>query len=523
MKIKRIIQLSVLTFCALLTSCFGDLDVAPIDKDVTSSKNVYNSPLAYKQGLAKLYASFILTGQQGPAGNSDINTSDEGNSSFLRMMWNMEELTTDEAVWTYPNDFGGTIFNLHNHSWLPTDGVGEFAFARIINSVVLANEYIRATAGKSDADLVLYNKEARFLRALAYYYGINLFGRMPFVTEDDLPGAFLPDEILREDLFLYVESELKDIQDDLGAPRFEYGRADQAACAMLLAKLYMNAEVYLGVGNDRYTDAITELNKVIASGYTLSPKYQHNFMADNNTSPEIILGFTSDSEYSKSYSAVWTMIMGAAGNSGTTNLGWDGLRTTKALVNKFAPTDNRGDYFIDEAGGQKLEIDALNVATDGYGVYKFRNVTSTGGSGDPANTGFVNTDYPLFRLADAYLMYAEAVERGGTGGDAATAVGYINQLRNRPGEVAIGNITTGDLDLDFILDERARELYWEGHRRTDLIRFGKFSGGTYLWPWKGGVKDGAATPAFRDLFPVPAADRVLNPKLGQNDGYAGAE
>lgn len=522
MKITKIIQLGSLTCCALLTSCFGDLDVKPIDKDVTTSADVYTTPESYKSGLAKLYASFVLTGQQGPAGNNDLNTSDEGNTSFMRMMWNMEELTTDEAVWTYPNDLGSTIFNLHYHTWLPTDASGEYAFARVMNTVVLANEFIRATTGKSDPDLVLYNREARFLRSLAYYYGLNLFGRVPFVTEADLPGAFLPDEIQRPALFEYIESELLDIKDEMGTPKFEYARADKAACAMLLAKLYLNAEVFLGTGNDRYSDAITQLNEVIGSGYTLSPKYQNNFLADNNTSPEIILAFTSDARYSKSYSAVWTMIMGAAGNIGTSNLGWDGLRTTKALVNKFSGSDNR-DYFIDEAGGQNLEIEAVNTATDGYGVYKFRNTTSTGASGDPTNTGFVNTDFPMFRLADAYLMYAEAVLRGGSGGDATTALGYVNQLRNRSGDPAIGNITGAQLTLDFILDERARELYWEGHRRTDLIRFNKFTGGSYLWPWKGGVKDGTSTPAFRNVFPVPASDRVLNPKLGQNEGYAGAE
>lgn len=522
MKINKIFQLGALTCCVLLTSCFGDLDVQPLDKDVVTGGDVYKTPEDYKKGLAKLYASFVLTGQQGPAGNSDINTSDEGNSSFLRMMWNMEELTTDEAVWTYPNDMGSTIFNLHYHTWLPTDGIGEFAFARIMNTVVLANEFIRVTAGKTEGDLPIYNKEARFLRALAYYYGINFFGRMPFVTEADLPGAFIPNQILRADLFDYVEAELIAIQDDLGTPGFEYGRADQAACSMLLAKLYLNAEVFLGTGNAMYTEALTELNKVIGSSYTLSPVYLNNFLADNDNSPEIILAFTSDSDYSKSYSAVWTMIMGAAGNIGANNLGWDGLRTTKALVNIFTGADHR-NHFIDEAGGQNLEIEAVNSATDGYGVYKFRNVTSLGVSGDPNNTGFTDTDFPMFRLADAYLMYAEAVLRGGSGGDVTTAVGYVNQLRNRSGDAPIGNITGGQLTLDFVLDERARELYWEGHRRTDLIRFGKFTGGTYLWPWKGGIKDGTATPSFRDLFPIPDSDRVLNPKLGQNPGYAGAE
>ncbi|MCZ8215191.1 MAG: RagB/SusD family nutrient uptake outer membrane protein, partial [Cyclobacteriaceae bacterium] len=200
--------------------------------------------------------------------------------------------------------------------------------------------------------------------------------------------------------------------------------------------------------------------------------------------------------------------------------GFSGLRTTSALVSKFGPTDSR-DQFLDESFGQSLEIDAVNNTKQGYGVNKFRNVTSTGQTPNDG-TDFIDTDYPLFRLADAYLMYAEAVVRGGQGGNLNTAVGYINQLRNRSGDPAIGNITSGQLTLDFILDERARELYWEGHRRTDLIRFGKFAGDTYLWPWKGGVKDGVGTGSFRNLFPIPAAGRALNPNLSQNDGYPGS-
>lgn len=514
MKINKIIQLGMLTAGVVLSSCLGDLDVQPIDQDVTTSATVYNSPEAYKQGLAKVYATFILTGQQGPAGNSDITTSDEGNSSFLRQMWNMEELTTEEAVWTYPNDFGGTIFNLHYHTWLPTDGIGAFAYARIMNSVVLANEYMRATVGNSDPTITQYYNEARFIRALAYYYGLNMFGKMPYVTEADLPGAFLPKEILRADLFEFIESELLAIRANMGDPKFEYGRADKAACSMLLAKLYLNAEVYLGAGNAKYTEAITALNQVISGPYSLAPKYINNFLADNNTSPELIFSFNSDGKYSQSYSAVWVMIKGNAGNGG-----WGGLRTTKALVNLFDANDPRA-LFLKEDKGQQLEIEAVNNAKHGYGVSKFRNETSTGAIPNDG-TDFIDTDYPLFRLADAYLMYAEAVVRGGSGGDINTAVGYINQLRNRSGDPAIGNITAGQVTLDFILDERARELYWEGHRRTDLIRFGKFTGGSYLWPWKGNVAEGTSIESFRALFPIPAADRALNPNLSQNPGYVG--
>jgi hypothetical protein len=223
-----------------------------------------------------------------------------------------------------------------------------------------------------------------------------------------------------------------------------------------------------------------------------------------------------DGQKSQAYDGVNVMIFGNAGNGG-----WSGLRTTSALVNKFSDLNEARAIFAKEDKGQQLEIDAVNNATHGYGVYKFQNVNSTGAP--VGNPSFQDTDYPMFRLADASLMYAEAVLRGGSGGDAATALSYVNAIRTRSGDVTAGNapgaITSGQLTLDFILDERARELYWEGHRRTDLIRFGKFTGDAYLWPWKGGVKDGTSIAATRAVFPIPAADIGNNPNLDQNTGY----
>ena len=128
-----------------------------------------------------------------------------------------------------------------------------------------------------------------------------------------------------------------------------------------------------------------------------------------------------------------------------------------------------------------------------------------------------------FRLAEMYLIYAEAVLRGGSGGDANTALMYINKIRgraydNNPNSTA-GNITPSELDLDFILDERARELMWEGFRRTDLIRYNRFTTSDYLWSWKGGVRNGAAVDSKFRLFPIPTTDLLANPNLKQNPGY----
>lgn len=520
MKMKKynIQSISAFLGLSLLMSCVNDLNVKPTDPFLATADKVYTTKDSYKQGLAKLYAAFALTGQKGPVGAADVQGVDEGFSCFIRSLWYMQELTTDEAVWTYPNDANGTIFNLHYNTWLPSDGIPTALYARIANVAALSNEFIRATAGKTDdPDFKNFQAEARFLRALSYFYGMDLYGRLPFVTEKDLPGAYFPPMKTRPDLFTYIESELKAIKGDLGAPRFEYARADKAACAMLLAKLYLNAEVY--IGQPKYTEALAELNEVIAAGYTLSPKYANLFRSDNDkNNTEIIFSQAFDGAKSQAYSIVQVMINGNAGNGG-----WSGLRATSAFVNKFPTLAESRAIFAKEDKGQSLTIDAVNVSTQGYGVYKFRNISAAGVTAPNDGTGFPDTDYPMFRLADAYLMYAEAVLRGGTGGTRANALNYVNAIRTRSGDVAAGTapgaITDTQLTLDFILDERARELYWEGHRRMDLIRFGKFTGGSYLWPWKGGIKDGTSIDAKRAIFPIPAADLGSNPNLKQSDGY----
>ncbi|MBX2962906.1 MAG: RagB/SusD family nutrient uptake outer membrane protein [Cyclobacteriaceae bacterium] len=519
---NRIFQISLLSLLLVMVSCIGDLDVTPIDPNLVTSKTVYDSPAAFKQGLAKLYALFILTGQQGPAGQPDVAGVDEGFSCFTRSMWNLEELTTDEAIWSYPNDANGTISNLYFNTWLPSDGIPTALFGRLLASMVIINEYIRATSGQTDPEVIRFQAEARFLRALGYYYGMNLYGNMPVVTENDLPGAFLPAQRTRAEIFEYVEEELLAIYETLGTPRFEYGRADKAAASMLLAKLYLNAAVFLAptippqyAGRNFYNDVIIELNKVIESGYALSPKYINNFLADNHTSPEIIFSFNNDGLRSQAYDGVWIMIRGNSGNGG-----WGGLRTRSSFVSLFDsnPADYRG-IFAKEDQGQQRDITEPNNSSHGYGVFKFRNVNSDGTTPVNDNTGFIDTDYPLFRLADAYLMYAEAVRRGATNGSLSTAVTYVNSLRNRPGDTPIGNVTEGQLTLDFIIDERGRELYWEGHRRTDLIRFNRFTGATYIWEWKGGEPEGRAIPPHLSIFPIPSADLATNPTLKQNPGY----
>lgn len=521
MKIYKSILSVIVVMVLVTTACVNDLDVTPIDPNLTTAEDAYKTTADYKEGLAKLYASFAVSGQQGPAGQPDIEGIDEGFSNYLRQYWNHQELTTDEAVIGW-ND--ATIKDFHWHTWTVTDVFVAAMYSRIMYTVAICNEFIRVAAGNEDDEIRRFYAEARFIRALAYSHAIDLFGNPPFITEDDLPGSFFPEQITRVELFEYLESELIDIENELGNPGFEYARADKAAANMLLAKLYLNAEVY--IGQPRYTESITAIRKVLNSSYSLADNYLHNFVADNNTSPEIIFPITFNGDSTRTYGGMVYLIYASIGGSMPADAmfgaggGWGGIRTTSALVEKFddisGNTDSRALFWTD---GQSLEINDIGLFTDGYAITKFRNRTLSGGITTNPHREFVDTDYPVFRLADAYLMFAEAVLRGGAGGTIAEALGLVNELRERAYGDNSGNIGLSDLTLDFILDERARELYWEGHRRTDLVRFGRFTGGAYIWPWKGNVKEGVATSAHRDLFPIPAADLGANPTLIQNTGY----
>jgi len=514
---KRYITISLIALI-MLSGCVNDLNVQPIDPNLTTADVVYKTKTDYEEGLAKLYATFALSGQQGPYGQPDIEGIDEGFGNYLRQYWNCQELTTEEAVLSW-ND--ATIKDFHYQTWTATDIFVSAIYTRIMYTVALSNEFIRVTEGNDDPDIKKFHAEARFLRALAYSHGIDMFGNMSYVTEADLPGAYFPKQISRADLFDYVESELIAIESDLGEPRFEYGRADKGAAWMTLAKLYLNAEVY--IGQPKYTEAIAVLDKLLAAGYTLSDQYLANFSADNNTSPEMIFPITYDGIQTQSYGGMVYVLHAEVGGSMPaldligTGEAWAGLRTTSALVNKFdMANDTRALFWTD---GQSLEINDIGVFTDGYAITKFRNRKLDGSLSDSNQPVFVDTDWPMFRLADAYLMYAEAVLRGGTGSSRSKALSLVNAVRQRAYGDASGNITDGDLTLDFLLDERARELFWEGHRRSDLVRFGVFTGGKYVWPWKGKVQAGAATDSYRDLFPIPTNEISINPNLKQNPGY----
>ena len=524
-----IVRITYILSIIVAVSC-TDLDLEP--KDLTTADKVFQDPSQYRSFLAKLYAGLAVSGQQGPSGQPDIQGIDEGFSQYLRGYWKIQQLSTDEAV-TRWGDEG--IRDLNDHNWTAGNQFTEAFYARIFFQIGLANQFLRETTddklaerGVNDnlrSDIRSFRAEARFLRALSYWHGLDLFRNIPFFTDADGLTSEAPEQADPQTVFDFIESELLAIENELPEPRSnEYGRVDRAAAWVLLSKLYLNAEVYLG--QSKYTECLTFCNKVIdANAYTLTSTYGHIFLADNHTSDEVIFTVPFDGDNTRSFGGMTFlthMPVGGSMNAADFGIdgGWAGMRTTSALVDLFPDPDGTADrrsglFWTD---GQTKEISESGFLdfTNGIGVVKYRNVTSTGEPGK--NSGHPDTDFAFFRLADIYLMYAEAVLRGGTGGGMNTALDLVNRIRERAYEGAGGNITSGELTLDFILDERGRELYWECYRRTDLIRFNRFTENG-LWPFKGGAPNGVTTDKFRDVYPIPSSELIANTKLEQNQGY----
>ncbi len=534
-------KLILIVPACLLVACHDDLDQYPIDPDSFTETNVFVDAQEAKGALAKLYASLALTGQQGPAGDADITGIDEGTSQYSRLLYSLNELTTDNAVvgWGDPG-----LPNLHAMDWGASNDFTTGMYYRLAQEVSFCNSFIsNAEALNEDPEVAAYIAEARFLRAFAYYNLMDFYADVPLVQE---VSTELPEQSTRREIFDFVEAELLAIQDNLkDSGANEYGRVDKVASWALLSKLYLNAESW--IGEPMYTEAVTFSKQAINSTYSINTTdangngsaYDELFLADNNSNGaqnEFIFALNFDGNQSKTYGGTTFLVHASIGGSMDASLfgvngGWAGIRTTKALVNQFdyavTATDDDGNpiEWADERAmfytdGQSFEINTIaNTFTDGYAVTKFKNVDSEGNAGSDEGGDFVDTDLPIIRLAEVYLNYTEAVLRGGSGGDLATATGYINELRQRAFGDNSGNISSSDLSLDFILSERARELYWEGQRRTDLIRFNLFTSGSYLWPFKGGTRGGMAVAEFRRLFPLPSNLISVNPNLTQNPGY----
>ncbi len=613
-------------------SCESELDKQPVT-ELTESQ-AFADPEAYSEFLARVYAGIAVSGQEGPAGRPDIQGIDEGFSNYLRQFWKHQELNTDEAIIAW-ND--GTIHDLHNHVWTPSNEFVRAMYDRIYFQIGISNQFLRETTdakldsrgveGNLRAEIQTFRAEAIFMRSLSYWHAIDFYGNIPYVTENDPVGNFFPTQLNRGVIFDKIVKQLDSIEPMLvGARQNDYGRADQGAAWMLLAKLNLNSQVYTGV--DRASEAMEYIEKVIGAGYTLTDNYTDLFLADNDVNGsenEIIFPIRFDGLNTTGFGGTTFLTHAPVGGSMNAaefgiNGGWGGIRTTKNFVFQFdtgvdldalnaaigpaskwglvgsATTngwdgpdmtmyesgteefgiyaqlvagemkfrfdndwglnlgDNGADGSLEEGGSnitvpedggyyitldranntymmteigddranfftedQTLEIEDPFNFSNGYAVEKFRNVDVNGNQGSDGSGDFVDIDFPMFRLADAYLMYAEGFLRGG-GGSASTAAEYVNMLRERAYGSTAGNISATDLTLEFILNERSRELHWEGHRRTDLVRFNQFTENG-VWPWKGGIMEGKTTEKFRDVYPIPSSDIIANPTLKQNDGY----
>jgi hypothetical protein len=529
----RVLRQSAVATALVCVAAAGCTDTTVQPKSTVTAANIFNDPSSYQSFLARLYAGLAVSGQQGPAGQGDIQGIDEGFSQYMRLYWECEELPTDEAVIAW-NDIG--LPELNTMTWNPSSKMANAMYYRVYFQVVLANEFLRQTTDAAlasrnvsptlKATIHTYRAEARFLRALSYWHGLDLFGgNIPLVTEADGVGGAPPSPAAPGAIYAYIESELKAIQPDLPAPGAStYGRATTMADHMLLSELYLNAQTYTGTAH--FDLALTEAASVIAGPYSLDPSYQHLFQADNNTSPEMIFAVTQDGQHTQTYGGVNFLVHAECGNHMDNNAYgvdgcWWGLRLKPEAFAFYKAGDHRSNGFVDTTGGpnqaqSSIAISNIQDFTQGVAAPKYSNKTSGGATG--SNPGFVDTDFPMFRLGEAYLIYAEAAARTGT--NLATALGYFNAIRTRAyGNTSANIASAANMTADTVLAERGRELLWEGHRRTDLVRFGKFSGGSYIWSWKGGAQAGIATAARYDLYPLPASELIANPNLKQNPGY----
>jgi hypothetical protein len=511
-------------------SCVDDLDQMPHIE--ATSISVYEQAAGYKSVLAKLYASFVISGQEKGGGNADIASDNGENSDYLRIYFNLQEVPTEEIAYTWLE--GNNMTNIAYMKWEATDIWVSDMYYHIYYTIALCNEFLRnATDGQiakftesEQKDIRNFRLEARFLRALAYYHALDLYGNIPFVDENDAVGAFIPPRYTRAQIFEFLEAELNVIAPAMpSTSETEYGRATKGAAWTLLAKLYLNAEVY--VQKNYYTECIAACKHVLDEGYSLEPEYAKLFNADNHLrTNEIIFPFAVDAQHTSSWGSSTYLVTGAIVTTDAQNAAdygvdeaWGMFRVRPELPLKFGDVDATQDSrAMFHTQGQTLNLDVMTDQTQGYCVTKWTNLTDGGQKASNTAADGVNTDFPLFRLADVYLMLAEAVVRGGSGASLSEARGYINRLRERAYGDNSGNLSSdNELTPDFILDERARELYWECTRRTDLIRFGRFTGGDYLWQWKGGVKDGTATDAKYNIYPIPYAELSANTNLTNED------
>ena len=541
---KHIVPAALLLVAAGTSSCVNDLDVTPIDPNLVTADSIQAEQL-----FNKCYACIGVAGSGGANGGSDVDGIDGGTSGYVRQVWNANELTSDFAICGWGDDgISQFCYNTYDASHPMLRGL----YYRLFTSIVFCNDYLKSFENY-DATMTA---EVRFIRALDYYYLLDGWGNVPLVTA---PTGKNPEQATRAEIFQWLEQELLDLREGLSTPRAlkkgdtGYGRVDRDAADLLLARLYLNAEVY--TGNARWDDA-ARYAKMVMDGphklnttsvtrttedmqWTYTP-YQMLFMGDNgitSAATEAVFPVLQDGNRTTSWgTSLFLMASTFDANmhedpfnsqavNGTVEQ-WGGNRARPELVRLFFPNDDApvapgyevamaagDDRALFNTVGRTLENRDVSVFTNGYAVAKFNNFKTDGSA--PHDSQFPDCDFFFMRSAEAYLTYAEALTRMSGDVAPAEAVAALNAIRGRANALQRNRYT-----LDQILDEWGREFYFEGRRRIDLIRFGKFGGNSdYVWTWKGGTHAGRNFDATRNLFAIPTNDLVVNTNLVQNPGY----
>ena len=540
MKIKNIF--SAVAAAAMLTACVGDLNTIPLNETDVTSETAYGADEeGYVQGLTKIYFQLVSNNTQ------DLQVADGGASEFIRAFWSTQEVTADAAKCAWGDAW---VNDLNNNTW-KGDVLNDAVYAvyvRTLQGITYVNEYLRQT---SDANLSLrgctdavkakvqeYRAEARFLRAYFYWAAMDTFGQVPFSTEDtQFGGGYNPPQKPSAEIFDFIVSELTELASDdsaMPAAQSNYPRADKGSCLGLLARVYLNAEVYTGTA--MWAEAKATCEKIYALGYALAPTHAELFRGDNGENPdamkEMLFAASYNAEHTQSYGGTTYLTLSTlSGDDGAINItgingGWAGNRVPFEYVQKFftdvkdydyttgdySYSDKRAGYFFIKGRAESMQ-DNLNTFLNGWSCIKFNNVPHDMDAVDFAATAatknFSDIDWPLIRLGEIHLIYAEACMHAG-----GSASAQIKALADRAGVAAPATI-----DEEYLFAERARELMWEGHRRTDLIRYNKWING-YNWTYKGGNFGGQDLPSHFNLFPVPSTELATNLDLQQNPGYA---
>ncbi len=565
---KKLVPAAALLLTTGMTSCVNDLDKGNIDPNVEAEVNL--------DGLyTKCYAGMIMEGNDGAA---DFSIDDAGKSTLLRNIYNFNELPTDESICWWSD---GGIVEIGYNLWEPGHATLKFLYYRIMSNITYCNKYIKEGQDSDKTKLA----EVYFLRAYLYYLLMDFFADPPFIDENTLGtnvdpvqahamnGENITDRaemvsVGRKNLYNWIMAQLDACEPNMLAAKPEsdsendYGRADKAAVWFLKSRLLLNSNIYLGL-DDASTDYAKNLQQVVtlsdqikSAGFALSKKtvgnyhgYDLLFMGDNGSNGanvEAIFSLLQDGKSTQGWGGSlffiachWnanlrTVTGQGAGTTGNT---WAGMRCRPSFVDKFEVTatgtegltaaqirvaskDDRALFCgletkVNEDGSITTtpRSSGLGKNTEFAGVacVKWNNNYSTGAS--PHDTYNVDTDFFIFRYGETLLNKAEAQLRLG---DAPSALETVNELRQRANADDLAS-----LDMQQMLDERAREMYLEGQRRVDLIRFHQFGGlqASYKWEYKGGVDKGINFDSYRNVYPIPTSEIEANANLTQIYGY----